>query len=154
MASHAYTVRAVDRGGQEGTASPPVVTAPLPRLETPVFVCHFENSPNAESGLKGALSGQAAFAPGVVGKALDLSAGGWVTFPHNEVFDLSGELTLEAWVKFNSLEAMPVFLSHGQWRERGFFVQAIGHRIRYSLGGLDDCDAGQLETGNWQPGNG
>jgi hypothetical protein len=149
VASRAYTVRAVDRGGQEGAASQPIVAAPLARLETPVFVAHFENSPDAESGLKGTLAGQAAYAPGVVGNALELSAGGWVAFPHNEVFEISGELTLEAWVKFNSLEAMPVFLSHGQWRERGFFVQAIGHRIRYSLGGLNDCDAGQLQTGQW-----
>ncbi|MGO8746787.1 MAG: LamG-like jellyroll fold domain-containing protein [Thermoguttaceae bacterium] len=149
VASHAYTVRAIDRGGQEGAASQPIVAAPLARLETPVFVAHFENSPDAESGLKGTLAGHATYAPGVVGKALDLSSGGWIAFPHHEVFEISGELTLEAWVKFDSLDEMPVFLSHGQWRERGFFVQAIGHRIRYSLGGLNDCDAGQLQTGKW-----
>jgi hypothetical protein len=149
VASHVYVVRAVDRGGQEGEVSAPVVAAALARLETPVFAAHFENSPDGESGLKGTLTGQAAYAPGVVGKALDLSAGGWVAFPHNEVFEIAGELTLEAWVKFNTLEGMPVFLSHGQWRERGFFVQAIGGGIRYSLGGLYDCDGGRLEPGKW-----
>ena len=149
VTSRVYTVRAVDRGGQEGAASPAVAVAPLAIPEMPVFVCHFENSPDAESGLKGTLSGPATFAPGVVGKGLDLSAGGWVTFPHNELFDLSGEFTLEAWVKFNSLEEIPVFLSHGQWRDRGFFVQALGGHIRFSLGGGGDCDAGQLETGKW-----
>jgi len=142
-------VRAVDRGGQEGEASGPVTATPLARLETPVFALHFEGSPDAESGLRGKLEGKAGYAPGVVGQALDLTAGGWVTFPHADAFDLVGELTLEAWVKFDSLDAMPVFLSHGQWRERGFFVQAIGHGIRYSLGGLNDCDGGRLETGKW-----
>jgi hypothetical protein len=52
-------------------------------------------------------------------------------------------------VELDSLDAMPVFLSHGRWRERGFFVQAIGHGIRYSLGGLNDCDGGRLETDRW-----
>ena len=149
VVSYRYAVRAVDRGGQEGDASAPVTASPLARMEAPAFVAHFENSPDAESGLKGKLVGKAAYAPGVVGKALDLGDGGWVAFDHHEVFDLVGELTLEAWVKFNSLEGMPVFLSHGQWRERGFFVQAIGHGIRYSLGSLNDCDAGRLEPGKW-----
>ncbi len=146
---YAYTVRAVDRGGQESGDSAIVTVAALPRMEGPVFAAHFEGSSDAEKGMKGALAGKAAFSSGVVGKALDLSGGGWVTFPHNDVFDLAGELTLEAWVKFNTLEGMPVFLSHGQWRERGFFVQAIGGGIRYSLGGLNDCDGGRLEPGKW-----
>ena len=148
-APHAYTIRAVDRGGQEGESSRPVVVSARQRSAGPAFVLHFENSPDAESGLKGKLLGKAAYAPGVVGQALDLRGGGWVAFPHDDVFDLSGELTLEAWVKFDSLDAMPVVLSHGQWRERGFFVQAISHGIRYSLGGLNDCDGGRLETGRW-----
>jgi hypothetical protein len=142
-------VRAVDRGGQEGQPSAPVTASPLPRIEGPVLLLSFEKSSNAASGLKGTLVGQATYAPGVVGQALDLTGGGWVTFPHHDAFDLSGELTLEAWVKFKSLEGMPVFLSHGQWRERGFFVQAIGHGIRYSLGSLNDCDGGHLETDRW-----
>ena len=148
-APHSYTIRAVDRGGQEGESSRPVAVAALPRIEGPAFALHFENSPDAESGLKGKLVGKAAYAPGVVGQALDLRGGGWLTFAHDDVFDLSGELTLEAWVKFDSLDDMPVFLSHGQWRERGFFVQAISHTLRYSLGGVNDCDGGQLETGKW-----
>jgi len=145
----AYTVRAVDRGGQEGAASAAVTVTPLPRLETPVVALHFEDSPNAESGLKGTLAGKAGYAPGIVGRALDLRQGGWLTVPHDEAFDLVGDLTLEAWVKFASLDGMPVFLSHGQWRERGFFVQAIGGGIRYSLGGTNDCDGGRLEPGAW-----
>ena len=148
-APHCYTIRAVDRGGQEGESSRPVTVSALPRIDGPVFALHFEHSPDAESGLKGNLVGKATYAPGVVGQALDLRGGGWVAFPHDDVFDLSGELTLEAWVKFDSLDAMPVFLSHGQWRERGFFVQAIGHGIRYSLGGPNDCYSGRLETGTW-----
>jgi hypothetical protein len=148
-APQSYTIRAVDRGGQEGEGSRSVAVSALPRIEGPVFALHFEHSPDAESGLKGKLVGKAGYAPGVVGQALDLRGGGWVAFPHDDVFDLSGELTLEAWVKFDSLDAMPVFLSHGQWRERGFFVQAISHTIRYSLGGLNDCDGGRLEAGKW-----
>jgi hypothetical protein len=147
--AYTYTVRAVDRGGQEGAASVAVTAAPLPLIETPVFTAQFENSPDAESGLKGTLAGPAAYAPGVVGQALDLTSGGWISFKNNEVFDVNGEITLEAWVNFRSTEGMPVFLSHGEWRHNGFFVQVLGGRIRYSLGGLNDLDAGAIEPNKW-----
>jgi hypothetical protein len=146
---YSYTVCAVDRGEQVSKASDVVKATPLPRKEKPVFAAHFESSPDAESGMKGELEGAASYAPGVVGQALDLTNGGWVRFNHNEVFDVAGELTLEAWVKFQSIEGMPVFLSHGQWRERGFFVQVLGGRIRFSLGGPNDLDAGRIEPGQW-----
>jgi hypothetical protein len=147
--NYTYTVRAVDRGGQESVASKPAAAMPLPRRESPVFAAHFENSPDAESGLKGNIEGSASYSAGVVGQALDLRSGGWLAFEHNDIFDISGELTLEAWVNFDSIDGMPVFLSHGQWRERGFFVQVLGGRIRFSLGGLNDLDAGRIEPGRW-----
>jgi hypothetical protein len=103
----AHTVRAVDRGGLEGAASAEVTVTPLPRLETPVVALHFEDSPNAESGLKGTLVGKAGYASGIVGRALDLRQGGWLAMPHDEAFDVVGDLTLEAWVKFTTLEGMP-----------------------------------------------
>jgi hypothetical protein len=150
---YTYTVRAIDRGGQEGQASKPMTVSALPRIEGPVFVAHFENSPDSESGLKGKLEGKATYAPGVVGQALDLRNGGWDAFPHDPAFDLTGDLTVEAWVKFDvSFDAVgpvPMILSHGQWHGPGFFFQASNGALRFWLGDLNDCVGGELESGKW-----
>lgn len=152
-APYTYTVRAIDRGGQEGEASKAMIVSALPRIEGPVFVAHFENSPDAESGMKGKLEGKAAYAPGVVGQALDLRNGGWVAFPHDPAFELTGELTVEAWVKFDvSFDAagpVPMILAHGQWHGPGFFLQASSAALRFWLGDLNDCVGGELESGKW-----
>jgi hypothetical protein len=146
---YVYTVRAVDRGGQEGAASKPLTVSALPPIEGPVFVAHFENSPDSESGMKGTLKGKAAYASGVVGQALDVRSGGWDEFAHDPMFDLTGDFTIETWVKFESVDAVPMVLSHGQWHGAGFFIQATGQSVRFWLGDLNDCCGGELEPGRW-----
>ena len=119
-----YLHGAGDRSrGPGGAASKPLTVSALPRIEGPVFVAHFENSPDSESGMKGTLKGKAAYCAGRGRAALDLRNGGWDEFAHDPMFDVTGDLTIEAWVKFESLAAVPMVLSHGQWHGAGFFVQ-------------------------------
>ena len=77
----------------------------------------------------------AGFAQGHRGQALDVHSGGYVTFPYDAAFDLSGELTVAFWMKLDTLTPMPVLASCGEWQKNGWFLQVIGNRFRFYLGG-------------------
>jgi len=145
---HAYTVRAVSARGIEGEAAKPVTAAPMPEVKEPVFVAAFAK--NADAALfgggtaKGTLRGRAK----VVGGALDLSAGGYATFAHRPEFDLGQRLSVECWVNMAPQGQMPVVVSCGVWKQAGWFLQRIGGRWRWHVGGID-CDGGRPPAGKW-----
>jgi hypothetical protein len=79
---------------------------------------------------------------------IDLRQGGYVTFPHDCRFDLRQPLSVECWVRLDRLGQMPVLLSCGQWNVAGWFLQRLGNRWRWHVGGID-CDGGQPRAGRW-----
>jgi hypothetical protein len=82
------------------------------------------------------------------GEMLDLAEGGHVTFPHREEFDLAQPLTVECWVRFMEEGKSPVIVSCGEWRKTGWFLQRLGGKWRWHLGGLD-CDGGVTTLDEW-----
>ena len=145
---YAYVVRAVDRRGVEGAATAPLVASPLPEIREPVFEAAFtrsaEGSLHGGGALAGALHGRAGIAEGV----LDLRRGGHVTFPHRPEFDIRHKLSMECWVYVDEAGDMPVFVACGHWPRAGWFLQRLGSRFRWHVGGVD-CDAGTPAVGRW-----
>jgi hypothetical protein len=43
---------------------------------------------------------------------------------------------------------MPVVVSCGVWNQSGWFLQALGGRWRWHVGGVD-CDGGKVSVGQW-----
>ena len=72
---------------------------------------------------------------------LDLRKGGYVTFPHDSRFDLAQPLSIECWARLDQPGQMPVLLSCGQWNQAGWFLQRLGNKWRWHVGGID-CDGG------------
>jgi len=145
---HIYVVRAVNRRGIEGPASPAVEAAALPEPKEPVFAATFAQGANG-AALDGArvparLHGKARVSGGV----LDLSAGGHLTFPHRGEFDLRGRFSVECWVRFTKRTQMPVIVSCGVWQRAGWFLQWLGNSWRWHVGGID-CDGGRPKAGEW-----
>jgi hypothetical protein len=149
--TYTYTVRAVDRGGVEGEASPPQTVQPLPPQREPVFTAHFDGNATSVPGLAGELRDGAAYAEGVVGQALDVRRGGYAVFPDHDDLDLGGDLTVTFWMKLDKIEQIPVLLAHGHWLQHGYFVQVFGNRqVRWFVGQQEAVlDAGHVELGEW-----
>ena len=145
---YTYQVCAVDRAGQEGGLSPPVTVRPLARKRGPVFHAAFEGSGDAGS-IKPQVVGAVHFAPGIVGKAMDSSRGGYLVYPHQQDFELDGEFGIELWFRAESLDPMPVLASCGEFAKHGWFVQIISGQIRFSLGGTNLLDAAPVSAGRW-----
>lgn len=151
-----YRLTLVDRGGQEGAPSEVVSVRPGAVVPGPVFVASFEGSPGAKvmaeaspQAGQGTLHPPATFAEGVKGQALDLRAGGYLTFPYDPLFDLSGAFSLSCWVNLDDLGVMPVLASCGEWERNGWFLQVIGGRFRFYIGRGNVLDAGRPEVGRW-----
>ena len=145
---YSYVVRAVNRRGVEGPPSRPVEAAALPEIKEPVFAADLAKDPNARlldgQLVRGRLHGKAR----VAGRALDLTSGGHLTFPHRSEFDLSGRFSVECWVRFTKRTQMPVIVSCGEWRRAGWFLQWLGARWRWHVAGID-CDGGSPRAGEW-----
>jgi hypothetical protein len=103
-------------------------------------------------GVESAASEPATAAARVIREAVftapDVRGGRSARFPHRPEFDLGQPLTLECWVRFDRPGKMPVVVSCGLWRTAGWFLQSIGGRWRWHVGGLD-CDGGRSEPGRW-----
>jgi hypothetical protein len=145
---YTYQVCAVDRAGQRGELSAPVTIRPLARKRGPVFHAAFEGSGDA-GPIKPQAVGSVRFAPGIVGKALDSSRGGYFVYPHQKDFELDGEFAVELWFRAEKFDQMPVLASCGEFAKHGWFVQIIGGQIRFSLGGTNLLDAGPVSAGPW-----
>ncbi len=145
---HRYEVRAVSRRGLESQGNPTVVAAALPERKAPVFVADFGNKLDAtlmdDVPVKGASHGKVRFSDGT----LDLRNGGHVTFPHQAEFDLTSKLSIACSVRFEEAGQMPVVLCCGAWKDKGWFLQKLGGRWRWHVGGVD-CDGGRPPTGQW-----
>jgi hypothetical protein len=151
-----YELRTVDHGGQESTPSETASAEPLPVRQEPVLLANFDGDAKATvaQGVRaevgqGAVHAPAGFAQGYRGEALDVRSGGHVTFPYDPAFDLSGELTAAFWIKLDTLSAMPVLVSCGEWQKNGWFLQVIGNRFRFYVAGPNVLDTGAPETGRW-----
>jgi large repetitive protein len=142
-----YTVRSVSRQGLESTPTPPV-TATAMFVKEPVFTTAVDPE------VRGTLFDGETLPVGrhgkvrVVGGTLDLSEGGHVTFPHRGEFELGPSLSVECWVWFDQAGQMPVVVSCGAWQRAGWFLQRLGSRWRWHVGGID-CDGGQPAVGRW-----
>jgi hypothetical protein len=143
-----YRVRAIDRGGQEGRLSAPVAARPLPRPTGPIFHAAMEGTGDAGASVP-QRAGAARFSPGLIGQALDTTAGGHLVYPHQPEFALDGEFAVAFWFQARTLEGMPVLASCGEYQKHGWFVQVLAGRIRFSLGGDNLLDAGWVEPGRW-----
>lgn len=148
---YTYTVRAVDRGGVEGEASPPQTVQPLPPPQEPVFTAHFDGTAVSAQGLAGELRDGAGYAEGVASQALDVRNGGYAVFPDHDDLDLSGDVTVMFWMKLDQIAQIPVLLARGHWIQHGYFVQVFGNRqVRWFVGQQEAVlDAGHVELGQW-----
>lgn len=135
-ASYSYAVTALNRRGGESAPSSPVTASMVVRRE-PVFDL-------VASAGEATLAGKAAFKDGL----LDCTRTGHASFAHREEFDLHQPLSVDLWVRFEEPGEMPVLISCGQWREAGWFLQKIGKRWRWHVGGLD-CDGGEPPLKQW-----
>jgi hypothetical protein len=145
---YVYTVRALDRRGQQGPASNRVEATPLPEITQPVFVVAFDRQPAATllSGkpVQGRLHAGAKTADGV----LQLGSGGFATFEHLPEFDLSRALSVECRLWIDRESQMPVILSCGAFAQSGWFLQRFGGGWRWHVGGVS-CDGGSPVVGRW-----
>ena len=144
---YTYAVTAVSRRGAESTPSAPAAAAPLPESKEPVLDAPFAKGFDAKvigGTVKGKHHGAAKLAEG----ALDLRAGGHVTFPHRPEFDLRRRLSVELWVRFDQAGTMPVPVSCGRWNGTGWFLQRYNNAWRWHVGGVD-CDGGKPAVGRW-----
>jgi len=145
---YAYAVRAINRRGIESEPTRTVKAVALPQPTGPTFIATFGRDTN------GKLSDDAVVEARVYGKAkvsdgaLDLRRGGYVTYPHQQEFDLRPRLSVECWVCFEEAGHMPVILSCGHWRSTGWFLQRIGRGWRWHVGGVS-CDGGKLALKRW-----
>jgi len=143
-----YTVRAVSRRGGVSPPAPAVEAKALPEIREPVFTVDYAVGTDA-ADCKGrpvaaTLHGKARVAEG----ALDLRAGGHVTYPHRDAFDLAQRFSVACRVRFEEAGQMPVVVSCGQWQKAGWFLQRFGGGWRWHVGGID-CDGGTPAVGRW-----
>jgi hypothetical protein len=144
---YAYTVRAVSRRGLEGAPSAAAV-ASARLVKEPVFTAAFDTDTRGRLDGGEELTGELRGGARVAGSVLDLTRGGHVAFPHCEQFDLSQPLTVELWVSMEAAGQMPIPVSCGLWNQAGWFLQRIGGRWRWHVGGFD-CDGGKPVAGQW-----
>jgi len=144
---YTYTVRAVSRRGVESEPTAPV-TATARVIVEPMF--ELALAPE----LRGVLYEDQPLPAKVAGPAradgnqLDLQKGGHLTFESHRYFALSQPLSVECWVRLDEPGTMPVVVSCGVWNQSGWFLQSIGGRWRWHVGGVD-CDGGRQVVGQW-----
>jgi hypothetical protein len=145
--AYVYAVRAISVRGLESAASSAVEA--LPRvIDDEMFAADLaastQGSLHGEGAVSGKLHGRAEFSEG----SLNLQQQGHVTFPHHAYFDVNQPLTVECQVWFDKQGTMPVLIGCGNWNQAGWFLQWLGNRWRWHVGGID-CDGGRPETGRW-----
>ena len=145
---YVYTVRAVDRRGQESPLSAPVEATPLPEIKEPVFTTDFAQRSEAvrpdRSRVPGKLHGDAKANAGT----LELGTSGFATFERAPEFELRKAFTLECWVRVDREAAMPVVAAAGAFASHGWFLQRYGGGWRWHLAPVN-CDGGRPAVGRW-----
>jgi hypothetical protein len=145
-----YRIQAIDRRGVAGPLSDTVEAAPKPVPYDPVFQPSGD-TPDAMTHdgnrLRAAIKKPAKYTVG----EFDFTQGGHATYPRQDVLNLGhgAGLTVECSVCLAAKTQMPVVISAGRWRQAGWFLQQIGGRWRWHVGGVD-CDGGaQPPLGQW-----
>ncbi len=145
---HAYRTQAIDRRGQESALSEPIEAAALPEIREPVFTASFSQDAGAALYPDGSADGVSRGAAKITDGFLDLRAGGHVTYPHRLEYDIGHKLSVEFWIYVDEAGDMPVMVSCGHWPVAGWFMQRLGARFRWHIGGVD-CDGGTPVVGRW-----
>jgi hypothetical protein len=136
-----YTVSVVDRAGQEGPQSAPVTARANPKPTGPDFTAALTpgSAPTPDLAPPAVLTSE----------GLDTRDGGYGTFANRPTFHLSGEFAVAFRFRAESTTDIPVLVSCGEFSKWGWFVQILGGRIRFSLGGSNVLDAGWIEPARW-----
>lgn len=134
-----YAIAALGPRGLEGPRTSAVLAAPIPVPQDAVLDLSFDAKP---AGVE--FMGAASVADG----CLDLRAGGHAELsPTPEYSPLRG-ITVQCSVCLDEPTQMPVVISHGAWRQSGWFLQSLGGRWRWHVAGAD-CDGGEVKVGQW-----
>lgn len=145
---YSYSVRAIDRRGQQSPASKSATAAALPEIKEPVFVVDFQPQPTATlidgKQVAGRLHGDAKPAAG----SLRLGPDGFASFGHLPEFDLTKALSVECWVWIDKPGVMPVIIGCGAFNQTGWFMQHYSGGWRWHLGAVS-CDGGRAVAGRW-----
>ncbi|MGL4594156.1 MAG: hypothetical protein ACRCUY_05450, partial [Thermoguttaceae bacterium] len=128
-ANEEFVVQAIGRGGISDANTSVKVTTKKPNQE-PVYVL---GQLSKDGNPLGTIHGNAA----LTGQTLDLQNGGWLVIPANNDYSIHGGLTLEFDVTFSESGEMPVLVSHGKWRQSGWFLQKFGKTWRFHVAGTD-----------------
>lgn len=142
-----YSVSAISARGLESPRSRPL-SATASIVRPPMF--SFPTSSDVEAALYGEspLAGNRYGAARIEDGQLDLRQGGHITFPNHPHFGLAQPFSVECRVWFDQPGKMPVVIGCGVWRQSGWFLQALGGRWRWHVGGVD-CDGGRQVVGRW-----
>lgn len=144
---YTYFVCAVNKRGTESDPSETITVSSL-ATQDPVLSITMDNGPEAILGDGSVMKGESSGAVSGKGNILNLNKGGYITFPHMTILEPGRIIAVECWVHMESLEGIPVLLSSGLYAEHGWFLQAIGGRWRWHVGGVS-CDGGQTVINKW-----
>jgi hypothetical protein len=146
--AYRYVVRSVSRRGVESEPSEAVVSAAKAEPKEPVLVASFARDLTARFRGDQALEGKRRGKATVAGGALRLQPTGYVSYPRQPEFGLTGRLSVELWVRFGKAGTMPVLVSCGAWQGPGWFLQRFQSGWRWYVGGVS-CDGGRPAVGEW-----
>lgn len=142
------TVAAVGIAGVESDPAAPLTLTPLDEAPRPV-VLFAGGKTDLPEGAQ--LRGNARFVDDPDrGRVLEFD-GGWVEMRLPEGLRNPAGLTLSLWIKPAAWAGrMPVIVSHGTWRQDGFFLQILGGNYRWHKAPATDCDGGSAAANQWQ----
>jgi hypothetical protein len=143
-----YALQAIDRRGRASSPTAPVEATPLPLIRESVFTAEFRADTAARRLDARRATARSHANARIERGSLDLRQGGHVAFNHLPEFDLRHAFSVSCWVNLDRVTEMPVVLSCGQWQGDGWFLQILGKRWRWYLGGVA-CDGGDPPAGRW-----
>ena len=144
---YTYVVRTVSQRGVESQPTAPA-TASATVIREPVFTAPFARDLQASCSGGQAVPGKPHGAARAMAGSLDLTRGGYISYPHASDFDLMQPISIECWILATSPGKMPIIASCGLWQQGGWFLQQIGGGWRWYVGGLN-CDGGKAVVGRW-----
>lgn len=147
-ARYVYSVRAIDRRGQESPPSASVAASPLPEIKEPTFATDFAKLAEAVRLDGSRVRGQVHRGAKVTDGALEFGADGFVTFEAASEFELRKAFSCECWLRIDKESSMPVIAAAGEFSGRGWFLQRYGGAWRWHLAPVS-CDGGQPVVGRW-----
>jgi hypothetical protein len=97
----------------------------------------------------GAVVGGVTYSPGLVGQAFNLNGStGYVEVPDSAALEVTGQLTIDAWINAVSLGGRVVDkIAAGQ--ANGYLLDTYGGRVRFIVDGQILSGSSTLPTGTW-----